>query len=88
MAAARAGLRFDVAQRDAAVFVDGYYVGSVDDFTADKPPLQLEAGAHRIEIRAAGFETLHVLREPGGRSDDHVSRRAAARPSVGRGGGA
>ena len=62
--AARASLRFDVPQRDAAVFVDGYYVGVVDDFTSDKPPLDLEAGAHRIEIRAPGFETLQFFVNP------------------------
>ena len=63
-AVACASLRFDVPERDAAVFVDGYYVGVVDDFTVDKMPLDVEAGAHRIEIRKPGFETLLFFVNP------------------------
>ena len=37
------------------LFVDGYYVGTLDDVHGE---LELEAGAHTIEIRASGYETL------------------------------
>lgn len=37
------------------VYVDSYYVGTPDDFNGE---LELEAGPHRIEIRAPGYETL------------------------------
>jgi len=48
------GVRITDAPRDAQVFVDGYYVGIVDDFDGVFQHVNLEAGPHRIEIRAAG----------------------------------
>ena len=51
-------LRLKVKPRDAQVFVDGYYVGIVDDFDGVFQRLHLEPGPHRIEVRAPGFETL------------------------------
>jgi len=51
-------LRLKVKPREAQVFVDGYYVGVVDDFDGAFQRLQLEQGPHRVEIRLPGFETL------------------------------
>ena len=51
-------LRLKVKPRDAQVFVDGYYVGVVNDFDGVLQRLRIEAGPHRIEIRAPGFEPL------------------------------
>ena len=51
-------LRLKVKPRNAEVFVDGYYVGIVDDFDGIFQRLHLDAGPHRIEIRAPGYETL------------------------------
>jgi hypothetical protein len=42
------------APRDAQVFVDGYYAGVVDDYDGVFQHLNLEAGAHRIEIQIQG----------------------------------
>lgn len=42
----------------AQVFVDGFYLGTVDDFNGSGPGLFLEAGPHRVEIRADGFERI------------------------------
>src|SRR6185369_3518149 len=44
-------LRLKVKPVDASVYVDGYYVGIVDDFDGIFQRLHLEAGPHRIEIR-------------------------------------
>jgi hypothetical protein len=52
------GVRLDVTPRDAAVYVDGYYAGVVDDFDGAWQRVALEPGAHRFEIVAPGFETL------------------------------
>lgn len=52
------GVRLKVDRRDAEVYVDGYYAGTVDDFDGMFQELQLEDGGYRIEIRAPGFETL------------------------------
>jgi hypothetical protein len=38
------------APPDAQVFVDGYYAGVVDDYDSVFQHLNLEAGAHHIEI--------------------------------------
>ena len=37
------------------IFVDGYYVGTLDDFNSE---LTLDAGPHQVEVRADGYETL------------------------------
>jgi hypothetical protein len=42
------------APRDAQVFVDGYYAGVVDDYDGIFQHLNLEPGAHRIEIQIPG----------------------------------
>jgi hypothetical protein len=48
------GLRISDAPRDAAVYADGYYVGTVDDFDGTFQHLNLENGAHHIEIAPQG----------------------------------
>ena len=52
------------------VYVDGYYVGEVDSFDGTFQRLAIEAGAHRVEIRADGFETVQfdVMVTPAKRS--------------------
>lgn len=51
-------VRVLVKPRDAQVFVDGYYVGVVDEFDGYYQRLYLETGPRRIEVRKEGFETL------------------------------
>lgn len=60
-------LRLKIAPKDAEVHVDGYFAGVVDDFDGLFQKLTLEAGARRIEIRAAGYEPseLDVMISPG-----------------------
>jgi hypothetical protein len=52
------GVRLEVTPRDAAVYVDGYYAGIVDDFDGSWQRVALEPGAHRFEIVAPGLEPL------------------------------
>jgi hypothetical protein len=61
------GVRIDIRERDAEVYVDGYFAGIVDDFDGAFQQLSLEPGPHRIEIRAQGFPpvTFDVHIEPG-----------------------
>lgn len=40
----------------AQAFVDGFFVGTVDDFARGGGPL-VEAGVHRVELRARGYDT-------------------------------
>lgn len=52
-------IRIKVKHRDAEVYVDGYYAGTVDDFDGTFQSLKLEAGGYKVEIRKPGFETLY-----------------------------
>jgi hypothetical protein len=71
------GVRIEGAPRDAQVFADGYYVGIVDDFDGTFQHLNLEAGAHQIEIRVAGQAPLafDVNVQPGQTTTYHASRQ-------------
>jgi hypothetical protein len=52
------GVRLAVAERDAEVYVDGYYAGVVDDFDGAMQRVELEPGPHHIEIRAVDLEPV------------------------------
>ena len=60
-------LRLKLKPRDAKVYIDGYFVGVVDSFDGLFQKLGLEAGGHRVEVRADGYEPLQfeVLITPG-----------------------
>jgi hypothetical protein len=49
------GLSFDIDPYDAAVFVDGGYVGRAEDFGPAQMPLTLAVGRHHIDLQADGF---------------------------------
>jgi hypothetical protein len=51
-------VKLKVRQRDAEVWVDGYYAGTVDDFDGTFQALKLDSGPYRIEIRKPGFPPL------------------------------
>jgi hypothetical protein len=61
------GIRLQVNPKQAEVFADGYYVGTVDDFDGMSQRLALDAGHHKLEIRAEGYEPfvidVNILRE-------------------------
>lgn len=72
------GIRIDLPQRHAEVFVGGYFVGHVDDFDGVFQQLNLEPGPHRIEIHAPDHEPIvfDVRVEPG----RTITYRASMRP--------
>jgi hypothetical protein len=51
-------IRLKVKPSNASVYVDGYYVGVVDDFDGTFQRLHLEPGPHRLEIRAVDYQPL------------------------------
>ena len=61
------GIHIKVKPKTASVFVDGYYVGVVNDFDGFFQKLNLQPGPHRIEIRQQGYKpiTFDVKIEPG-----------------------
>jgi hypothetical protein len=48
---------FDITPAAAQVFVDGVFVGTVEDFGPKTAPLLLEPGDYYVEIRRAGFRS-------------------------------
>jgi hypothetical protein len=55
---ATGGVSFQITPGDAAVFVDGVYVGTANNFSATTPPLLLATGRHHFELRAQGYGTM------------------------------
>jgi PEGA domain len=71
-------LVLDVQPPGTQVFADGYYVGVPEDFSALRGGGLLEAGTHRIDLSAAGFEPWAVdVRVTAGQS---VTYRAVLKP--------
>jgi hypothetical protein len=52
------GLSFQVTPANAAVLVDGVYVGTAGQFTATTQPLTLTPGRHHVEMRAEGYQPM------------------------------
>ncbi len=50
----------------AQAYVDGFFVGLAGDFGFTGWPMSIDAGPHRIDLRAPGYETLsfNVMIEP------------------------
>ena len=51
--------RLEIKPREAQVFLDGYYMGTVDDFDGTFQRLQLPSGDHEIIVYLRGYRTLH-----------------------------
>jgi hypothetical protein len=72
-------LILDVEPDTAQVFADGYYVGVPDDFGAARGGGLIEAGPHRIDISATGYEPVTLdLRVTAGQS---MTYRAVLKPN-------
>ncbi len=78
--AARGGLVLTSVPDMARVYVDGDYVGLAEEFGLRGRAINLDAGAHRVELRAPGYETLmfRVVIEP----NDLVRYRGEMQPSA------
>lgn len=57
-AAGLGSLRLKIKPNKGQVFIDGNYVGTVDDFDGALQKLRLEQGSHRVEVRLLGYEPL------------------------------
>jgi hypothetical protein len=84
---ATSGIKLDVTPKDASVYVDGYYCGSVESYSGFFRQLTLSAGPHAVEIRKAGYRplVLEVNLQPGQtirykRTMEPVGPGAAAEP--------
>lgn len=52
------GISFEITPENAAVFVDGTYMGTAGEFGPDARPLDLRGGRHHVEVRASGYRTM------------------------------
>jgi hypothetical protein len=61
------GVQLDIDPRRAQVYVDGTYVGVVEEFSGYFHHLEVPAGPHDIAVVAPGYDTLsvHVVVTPG-----------------------
>jgi hypothetical protein len=57
----RGSLRIEVKPDQARVYVDGSYVGIVDDFDGAFQRLHLSPGRHEIALKQEGFKTHRVM---------------------------
>lgn len=51
------GVTFSIEPAEAAVYVDGVFVGSAGDYSAKHEPLLLKFGGYPVELRARGYLT-------------------------------
>jgi hypothetical protein len=56
-AARDSAVRFDVKPNETAVYLDGYYAGSVDDFDGAFQRLYTAPGGHEITLYLGGYRT-------------------------------
>lgn len=57
---AQGTLQLEVGPNTAQVYVDGFYVGTVEEISRRSTGLNLDAGWHRLEFRAPGYLTPAV----------------------------
>ena len=73
--------RLKVRPRNAEVYVDGYLVGTVDDFDGFFQRLDVPVGGHELTIYLEGYRTFaEKVYLPSGGDARHRARAAAARP--------
>jgi PEGA domain len=51
-------LQLEVEPRSAQVYVDGFYLGTVEDF--ERTGMALPVGRHRVDLREPGHETMTI----------------------------
>jgi hypothetical protein len=71
-------LVLDIVPADAQIYADGYYVGVPGDFSLDRGGGVFDAGNHRLDVSAPGYEPVSVdMRVTSGQV---VTYRAALKP--------
>lgn len=53
-------LVLDIEPATAQIFTDGYYVGLPEDFSSTRGGLAIDAGVHRLDLSANGYEAMAV----------------------------
>lgn len=55
-------VRIQVTPREAEVYLDGYYVGRVDDFDGFSQRLTIPPGEHQVDVFLDGYRTIREKR--------------------------
>jgi hypothetical protein len=77
----RGSARLEIRPRNAEVFIDGYFVGNVDDFDGWSQRLHVQPGEHELTVFLPGHRTFrqNVLFRPGATIRiEHVMQPLAA----------
>jgi hypothetical protein len=75
---AGASLRLEVEPKEAEVYIDGYMVGTVDEFDGTFQRLRLAPGEHQLTLYHDGFKTVHQSLRLSQRSTFKVSYKMEA----------
>jgi len=70
-----ASLRLEVEPKNAQVFVDGYFAGTVDDFDGVFQRLHVDPGEHEIVIYLEGFRSIHERLYVGPNTSRKITRQ-------------
>lgn len=68
-------VRCEVKPKEASVFVDGYYAGTVDDFDGFFQRLQIPHGRHTITFRYQGYQPYSVSLYGARGQDIHIKQQ-------------
>jgi hypothetical protein len=70
-----ASLRLEVEPKNASVFVDGFFAGTVDDFDGVFQRLHVNPGDHEIVVYLEGFRSIHEKLYLGPNSSRKITRQ-------------
>ncbi len=76
-----AQVKLEVTPKDAQVFVDGYFVGIVDDFNGTFERLHLSPGDHEIVIYKPGFRTVKQTIRVGQQQESKIKYKMQQLPA-------
>jgi hypothetical protein len=78
-------LHLAIRPSHADVYVDGVYAGRAGDFDGASERADLRVGAHRVDVRAEGYDALHFdTRIEQGRTTFHRRTLSPAIASLGK----
>jgi hypothetical protein len=70
-----ASLRLEIEPKNAEVFVDGYFAGTVDDFDGVFQRLHVDPGEHEVVIYLEGFRSIHERLYVGPNTSRKITRQ-------------
>jgi hypothetical protein len=75
LSAPDASVRLQIEPKNASVFVDGYFAGTVDDFDGVFQRLHVDPGEHEIVVYLEGYRSIHERLYLGPNSSRKITHR-------------